>query len=111
MMIEFIDYRRIHVEPSIEVDRSRGEKLVIDVDVTFPRIPCYCKRFATHVSSASEAHTSVLSLDVMDISGEQQHDVTHEITKTRVSKEGYELETLRNGRTCISLQELLGHSG
>lgn len=43
MMIEFIDYRRIHVEPSIEVDRSRGEKLVIDVDVTFPRIPCYCK--------------------------------------------------------------------
>jgi hypothetical protein len=43
MMIEFVDYRRIHVEPSIEVDRSRGEKLVIDVDLTFPRIPCYRK--------------------------------------------------------------------
>jgi hypothetical protein len=40
----------------------------------------------------------VLSLDVMDISGEQQVDLTHDVTKTRVSKEGYELETLRNGR-------------
>ncbi|KAI9632585.1 putative ER to Golgi transport-related protein [Dioszegia hungarica] len=88
MMIEFIDYRRIHVEPSIEVDRSRGEKLVIDVDVTFPRIPCY-----------------LLALDVMDISGEQQHDVTHDITKTRVSKEGYELETLRNGRLVSDVEQ------
>ena len=43
MMIEFIDYRRIHLEPSIEVDRSRGEKLVIDLDMTFPRVPCYCE--------------------------------------------------------------------
>jgi hypothetical protein len=41
MMLEFVDYRRIHVEPSIQVDRSRGEKLVIDVDLTFPRVPCY----------------------------------------------------------------------
>lgn len=43
MMLEFVDYRRIHVEPSIQVDRSRGEKLVIDVDVTFPKVPCYCE--------------------------------------------------------------------
>lgn len=47
----------------------------------------------------------------MDISGEQQHDVTHDITKTRVSKEGYELETLRNGREFLSLRESLEHPG
>lgn len=41
MLIEFIDYRRITLEPSIEVDRSRGEKLVIEMDITFPRVPCY----------------------------------------------------------------------
>lgn len=41
MLIEFVDYRRIHLEPSIEVDRSRGEKLVIEMDITFPRVPCY----------------------------------------------------------------------
>ncbi|GFZ42595.1 hypothetical protein JCM24511_00311 [Saitozyma sp. JCM 24511] len=80
MMLEFIDYRRIHLEPSIEVDRSRGEKLVIDMDITFPRVPCY-----------------LLSLDVMDISGEHQTDLTHEITKTRLSPEGRQLETLKNG--------------
>jgi hypothetical protein len=41
MLIEFIDYRRIHIEPSIMVDRSRGEKLVIEMDISFPRVPCY----------------------------------------------------------------------
>lgn len=41
MTIEWFDYRRIHLEPSIQVDRSRGEKLVIDLDFTFPRVPCY----------------------------------------------------------------------
>lgn len=41
MLLEFIDYRRIHLEPSLEVDRSRGEKLVIELDISFPRVPCY----------------------------------------------------------------------
>lgn len=41
VLLEFIDYRRIHLEPSIMVDRSRGEKLAIDMDITFPRVPCY----------------------------------------------------------------------
>lgn len=41
IMLEFIDYRRIRIEPSIVVDRSRGEKLVMEMDVSFPRVPCY----------------------------------------------------------------------
>lgn len=41
VLLEFVDYRRIQLEPSIMVDRSRGEKLVIEMDVTFPRVPCY----------------------------------------------------------------------
>lgn len=40
-MLEFIDYRRVHLEPSILVDRSRGEKLTVDLNITFPRVPCY----------------------------------------------------------------------
>lgn len=47
VMLEFIDYRRIHLEPSIIVDRSRGEKLVIEMDITFPRVPCYRKLSGT----------------------------------------------------------------
>jgi hypothetical protein len=42
-MLEFVDYRRVHLEPSILVDRSRGEKLVIEMDISFPRVPCYRK--------------------------------------------------------------------
>ncbi|ORY24393.1 ER to Golgi transport-related protein [Naematelia encephala] len=80
VMLEFIDYRRIHIEPSIVVDRSRGEKLVIEMDVTFPRVPCY-----------------LLSLDVMDISGEHQSDLEHDISKTRVDKNGKEIETSKSG--------------
>lgn len=41
-LLEFIDYRRIHLEPAIMVDRTRGEKMIVDIDITFPRVPCYC---------------------------------------------------------------------
>ena len=39
--IEFFDYRRVTVDTSIVVDRSRGEKLTVNLNVTFPRVPCY----------------------------------------------------------------------
>ena len=38
---EFIDYRRVHTKNSLLVDVSRGEKLTVHIDVTFPRVPCY----------------------------------------------------------------------
>ncbi|KAK6907281.1 hypothetical protein I203_101271 [Kwoniella mangroviensis CBS 8507] len=81
IMLEFIDYRRIHLEPSIIVDRSRGEKLVIEFDVSFPKVPCY-----------------LLSLDVMDISGEHQTELEHHISKTRLDKNGRALETVEGGQ-------------
>lgn len=37
-------------------------------------------------------------MDVMDISGEHQTDLEHEITKTRLSKEGRVVETSKPGR-------------
>jgi hypothetical protein len=42
----------------------------------------------------------VLSLDVMDISGEHQSDLEHDISKTRLDKDGRELETTKSGRQC-----------
>ncbi|EIN12528.1 endoplasmic reticulum-derived transport vesicle ERV46 [Punctularia strigosozonata HHB-11173 SS5] len=70
-MIEFVDYRRVNMDTSIVVDKSRGEKLTVRMNVTFPRVPCY-----------------LLSLDVMDISGEQQRDISHNILKTRLDSTG-----------------------
>ncbi|BEI93144.1 uncharacterized protein CcaverHIS019_0507720 [Cutaneotrichosporon cavernicola] len=81
VLLEFVDYRRIRLEPSLEVDRSRGEKLVIEMDIEFPRVPCY-----------------MLSLDVMDLSGERQHDVSHEMSKQRISADGTYLEEKRMGQ-------------
>ncbi|KAI9059274.1 Sec1-like protein [Trametes sanguinea] len=69
--MEFFDYRRVNVDTSVVVDRSRGEKLTVSMNVTFPRVPCY-----------------LLSLDVMDISGETQSDITHNILKTRLDERG-----------------------
>jgi len=60
------------VDTSIVVDKSRGEKLTVNFNVTFPRVPCY-----------------LLSLDVVDISGEQQKDVSHNVLKSRLDKQGH----------------------
>ena len=45
-MIEFIDYRTVNVDTSIIVDKSRGEKLTVKMNVTFPRVPCYRESLA-----------------------------------------------------------------
>jgi len=70
-LYEFVDYRRVHWNPSLVVDKSRGEKLVVNLNVTFPRVPCY-----------------LLSVDIMDISGEHQNDVNHDLSKTRLNPDG-----------------------
>ncbi|KAG0146743.1 hypothetical protein CROQUDRAFT_656907 [Cronartium quercuum f. sp. fusiforme G11] len=71
ILVEFIDYRKVHLDPSIVVDKSRGEKLIVEMNITFPRVPCY-----------------LLSVDLMDISGEHQNDVNHDMTKTRLDPSG-----------------------
>lgn len=43
----------------------------IHLNVTFPRIPC-----------------ELLTLDVMDVSGEQQHGVMHGVKKIRLQPQG-----------------------
>ncbi|KAG8969182.1 hypothetical protein FRC03_004135 [Tulasnella sp. 419] len=68
-LIEFIDYRRMYTDTSVIVDRSRGERLVIKMNITFPKVPCY-----------------LLSMDVMDISGEHQMELDHSMVKTRLDQ-------------------------
>eukprot|EP00899_Mesostigma_viride_P021693 jgi/Mesvir1/29525/Mv07020-RA.1 len=58
------------------VDTSRGESLQINLDLTFPHLPC-----------------SVLSLDAMDISGAQHLDVVHNVFKRRLDSRGQAIDT------------------
>jgi len=64
---EWRDYRRIVVHPELIVDKGRGERMEIHLNISFPRVPC-----------------ELLTLDVMDVSGEQQHGVQHGVKKTRL---------------------------
>ncbi|PWN50520.1 DUF1692-domain-containing protein [Violaceomyces palustris] len=77
---EFIDYRSVHLKHSLEVDRSRGEKLSVDLNITFPRVPCY-----------------LISLDIMDISGEHVNDLHHDVQRTRISPDGKVVDTGKKG--------------
>eukprot|EP01018_Ginkgo_biloba_P033910 Gb_08844 [translate_table: standard] len=67
-------------ESELIVDTSRGETLQINFDVTFPSLAC-----------------SILSLDAMDISGEQHLDVKHNIIKKRIDSSGNVIETRSDG--------------
>ncbi|KAI0398425.1 DUF1692-domain-containing protein [Xylariaceae sp. FL0594] len=64
---EWLDYRRIVVHPELIVDKGRGERMEIHMNITFPKLPC-----------------ELLTLDVMDVSGEQQHGVLHGVKKVRL---------------------------
>jgi len=73
---EFLDYRTVHMEPLLTVDKSRKERMTIYMNITFPHMPCY-----------------LLSVDVMDVAGEQQNDIEHDVYKTRLDSEGYVIES------------------
>ena len=67
---EWADYRRVLVHPELVVDKGRGEKMEIHMNISFPRIPC-----------------ELLTLDVMDVSGEIQAGVIHGVHKVRLAAE------------------------
>jgi hypothetical protein len=68
------------------VDTSRQEKMNISIDIKFPVLPC-----------------SYLTVDAMDISGDSQTDIIHNLYKTRIDLNGNILE---NDIIKVSLQPL-----
>ncbi|KAF9585715.1 Endoplasmic reticulum-Golgi intermediate compartment protein 3 [Lunasporangiospora selenospora] len=74
LMGEFFDYRSVHIESSLIVDSGRKEKMAIEFDISFPKIPCY-----------------ILTLDVMDVAGEHQSDITHSVYKVQLAPDGTEI--------------------
>ncbi|KAK1418284.1 hypothetical protein QVD17_27427 [Tagetes erecta] len=68
---EFALFLQTVTETKLVVDTSRGEKLKINFDISFPAVSC-----------------TLLSLDAIDISGEQHLDIKHAIVKKRIDARG-----------------------
>ncbi|GFP82374.1 endoplasmic reticulum-golgi intermediate compartment protein 3 [Phtheirospermum japonicum] len=79
-IFEFRLYLHTVTDSKLVVDTSRGGKLRINFDVAFPAIPC-----------------TLLSLDTMDISGEQHLDIRHDIFKKRIDSHANVIEVQQDG--------------
>lgn len=72
---EYLDYNTVVLRPELVVDRDRNSKLPINLDITFPEMPC-----------------DLLSLDVMDLTGDVQFDlISNGFTKIRLDRSGNEI--------------------
>nr|GMD56020.1 endoplasmic reticulum-Golgi intermediate compartment protein 3-like isoform X1 [Ipomoea batatas] len=95
---EAIDYNGLYLhavtETKLVVDTSRGETLRINFDITFPALPC-----------------SIVSVDAMDISGEQHLDVRHDIIKKRLDSHGNVIETRQDGIGAPKIEKPLQRHG
>lgn len=74
---EFADYRRIEYRPELAVDKARGAKMSINLNITFPHIPC-----------------DLLTMDILDVSGEVQAAISHGVSKTRLDPQGRKISTV-----------------
>lgn len=70
-LAEVRNYLTPRMREHMIVDTTLGEKLRIDVNITFHALTC------------NDVH-----LDVMDIAGDNQLNVEHEMMKQRLTKEG-----------------------
>ena len=75
---EFASYLAVDIRPQMSVDPDRAQRMEIHINVTMHKIPCF-----------------MLGMHVMDVSGEEQMDTSHEIFKTRIDKWGKPLSTER----------------
>ncbi|MED6217229.1 hypothetical protein PIB30_015789 [Stylosanthes scabra] len=73
-------YLQTKTESKLLVDTSTGETLDINFDITFPYVRC-----------------SLLSLDAMDITGEEHHNIRHNVMKRRIDIHGTVLEERQEG--------------
>ncbi|KNC81331.1 hypothetical protein SARC_06349 [Sphaeroforma arctica JP610] len=68
---ELNHYLTTKVQDRLIIDTTLSQRLKIELDVTMHHLPC-----------------SQLGVDVMDVSGESQHEVSDNITKQRLDKNG-----------------------
>lgn len=77
VLSEWRDFNTVVLRPELVVDRDRSKRLDINLDITFPKMPC-----------------DVLTLDIMDVSGELQVDIaSNNFQKIRLDQSLNEIGT------------------
>lgn len=77
LLSEWFHLKEVVTRPQLVVDRDRHLKLDLNMDITFPHIPCY-----------------LLNMDIMDSAGEMQLEVLNKgWSKTRLDPSGQVLDT------------------
>lgn len=89
---EWSDYRRVVVRPELIVDNSRSERMEIHLNISFPRIPC-----------------ELLTLDVMDVSGELQTGLVDGIHKVRLTAAKDGSKVLDTSKYQLHAEEAASH--
>lgn len=74
ILTEFQLYLTTETQHRLHLDTTRGERLKITIDVSFPRIPC-----------------SLLTMKAQDVAGESHLDLVYDIRKKVLTKEGHVL--------------------
>ena len=97
-ILELQDFLSVHVTEQLYVDTTRLPNMKIHFDISFPRLGCDCESFQCqklrfHQSILSkylfpQLLMAVLSLDVIDSSGDQHFGVEHDIFKQRLDSMG-----------------------
>jgi len=89
-MVEVIDFAQVKTNEHLFVDTTRGQQLRINMNITFPALPC-----------------SVITLDTLDMSGNHAPDKARNVVKTRLDAKGApippSLPTAAGGRQLLSL--------
>ena len=125
-------------EPSIVVDRSRGEKLVVNLNVSFPRVPCYCEccyrgrrtlaRELNATCSIKRGHhghfwgapkwyalrnrrSSRQGGKLTSALARSRKDVNHDMSKTRLSKDGVAVEAPKGKELKGDLERIATQKG
>ncbi|GMI90594.1 hypothetical protein like AT1G36050 [Hibiscus trionum] len=98
MILLFFSELRLYLhavaETKLVVDTSKGETLRINFDITFPALAC-----------------SILSVDAMDVSGDEHLDVKHDIIKKRLDAHGNVIESRQDGIGAPKIEKPLQRHG